>query len=62
MQCVDNISLRLVIYTKLIHLLLYSDDGADNSRFSVNDKLFAKKLENTTAFHPGTIVQIFENG
>ena len=60
MQCVDNILLRLFLYPKLIHLL-YSDNSVDNSRFSVNDKIFAKERENTTVFHPGTIVQILEN-
>ena len=61
MQCVDNILLRLFLYPKLIHLL-YSDNSVDNSRFSVNDKIFAKERENTTVFHPATIVQILGNG
>ena len=61
MQCVDNILLRLFLYPKLIHLF-YSDNSVDNSRFSVNDKIFAKEREDTTVFHPGTIVQILENG
>lgn len=60
MHCVGNILLRLVLYTKLIHLI-YSDNIADNSRFSVNDKIFAKERKITTVFHPGIIVKILEN-
>ena len=60
-NCVGNLLLRLVLYTKLIHLI-YSDNSADNCRFSVNDKIFAKEREDATVFYPGIIVQILESG
>lgn len=61
MHSVHNILVSLGLFTKLIHLI-YSNNSAENSRISVNDKIFAKEREDTTTFHSGTIVQILENG